>query len=277
MLEENKIDAVNEYGIVYPKVTKVKTTDGVKLNAYMMKPLDFDSTKKYPVVVFGYGGPGSQEIIDRWGVTGKSPNLNQSFLWHNYMLQQGYLIFCIDNRGTGGRGKAFKDLVYGDLGKWAVQDQIEGKNYLASLSYVDSKRIGFWGWSGGGYLALMLMTKGAGNFKAAIAVAPVSDFHLYDDIWTERYMGLPDENREGYKSASALTYANKLKGKLLMIQGTGDDNVHYQNTLQMVNKLEDNAKQFDMMLYPNRNHGIWGGLTRLHLFTKMTDFFLNNL
>ncbi len=276
ILEENKIEAAKEYGIVYPKFIKVKPSDDIELNAYMMKPLDFDSTKKYPVVVFGYGGIGSQSVVDRWG-SGKSSSFSRDLLWHNYLLQHGYLIFCIDNRGTGGRGKSFKDLVYGDLGKWAVHDQIEGKNYLASLSYVDGKRIGFWGWSGGGYLALMLMTKGTGNFKAAIAVAPVSDFRLYDDIWTERYMGLPNENPAGYKSASALTYAQKLKGKLLIIHGTGDDNVHCQNTLQMANELEANAKQFDMMLYPNKNHGIYGGLTQLHLFTKMTDFFLNNL
>ena len=276
MLEENIIEAAKEYGIAYPKFIKVKTSDGTELNAYIIKPLDFDSTKKYPVVVFGYGGPGSQQVVDRWG-SGKSAGFSRDFLWHNYLLQHGYLIFCIDNRGTGGRGKSFKNLVYGDLGKWSVHDQIEGKNYLSSLPFVDGKRIGFWGWSGGGYLALMLMTKGAGNFKAAIAVAPVSDFHLYDDIWTERYMGLPNENAAGYKSASALTYADKLKGKLLMVHGTMDDNVHFQNTLQMVNKLEQNAKQFDLMIYPDKNHGISGGLTRLHLFTKMTDFFLNNL
>jgi dipeptidyl-peptidase-4 len=235
----------------------------------MIKPANFDSSKKYPVLVYGYGGPGSQMVVDRWGST-------RTF-WHQYMTEHGYIVFCVDNRGTGGRGKAFKDLSYLDLGKWSVHDQIEGAKYLANLPYVDASRLGFWGWSGGGYLTCMMMTKGAGYFKAGVAVAPVTDFHLYDAIWTERYMGSPIGNKKGYDSASVLTYADKLKGKLMIIHGTGDDNVHYQNTLQLMQKLIDANKQFDVMFYPNKNHRISGGITQLHLFTKISNYFFNNL
>jgi len=269
VLEENNIHALKNYNMVYPEFLKVKTSDGVELNAYMIKPYNFDPNKKYPVIVYGYGGPGSQMVVDQWG--------GSRTLWHQFMTEHGFIIFCIDNRGTGGRGKAFKDLVYHDLGNWAVHDQIEGAKYLASLPYVDASRLGFWGWSGGGYLTLMMMTKAAGYFKVGVAVAPVSDFHLYDAPWTERYMGLPKDNAEGYKSASVFTYADKLNGKLLMIHGTTDDNVHFQNTLQLVNKFEKDLKQFDFMVYPNRNHRISGGNTQLHLFTKITNYFLDNL
>jgi dipeptidyl-peptidase-4 len=193
------------------------------------------------------------------------------------MSEQGYIIFSMDNRGTGGRGKDFKNLMYGDISKWAVNDHIEGAKFLAKLDFVDSSRIGVWGWSGGGYLALMLLTRGADYFSTGVAVAPVSDLRLYDAIWTERYMGLPDENEEGYRNASTLTYAGLLKGKLLIIHGTGDDNAHYQNTLQAVNEFQAQNKQFDLMLYPNRNHNISGGYTSLHLFTKITEYFLDNL
>ena len=193
------------------------------------------------------------------------------------MAQNGYIIFCVDNRGTGGRGKEFKDLAYGDLSKWAVHDQIEGAKFLSSLPYVDTDRIGFWGWSGGGYLTLMMMTRGTDYFSTGVSVAPVSDFHLYDAIWTERYMGLPDENEDGYKAANVLTYADQLKGKLLIIHGTGDDNVHFQNSIQIINELEAKLKQFDLMIYPNRNHRISGGNTQLHLFTLISNYFLNHL
>ncbi len=222
VLENGKISALKNYNMVYPQFLTFKTTDGTELNAYMMKPVDFDPSKKYPVLVYGYGGPGSQMVVDRWGGT--------RTIWHQYMTEHGYIIFCVDNRGTGGRGKAFKDLAYLDLGKWSVHDQVEGAKYLATLPYVDASRLGFWGWSGGGYLTCMMLTKGADYFKTGIAVAPVTDFRLYDAIWTERYMGLPVDNKKGYDAASVLTYAGKLKGKLMIVHGTGDDNVHYQNT-----------------------------------------------
>ena len=269
VLEKDNIPALANYNMVYPEFIKVKTTDGTELNAYMMKPHNFDPKKKYPVLVYGYGGPGSQLVVDRWG--------GSRTIWHQYMTEQGYIVFCLDNRGTGGRGKAFKNLAYKDLGNWSVHDQIEGAKYLASLPYVDASRLGFWGWSGGGYLTLMMMTKGAGNFKAGVAVAPVTDFRYYDTIWTERYMSTPQDNTAGYNSASVLTYADKLKGKLLIIHGTTDDNVHFQNTLALANKFQEDLKQFDIMVYPNRNHRISGGNTQLHLFTKISDYFLNNL
>ena len=269
MLEENNIEAMNEHHMVFPEFLTFTTTDGTELYGYMMKPHDFDPAKKYPVLVYGYGGPGSQIVLNRWG--------GDRTLWHQYMTEQGYIVFCVDNRGTGGRGKAFKNMAYGDLSQWAVHDQIEGAKYLATLPYVDADRLGFWGWSGGGYLTLMMLTRGADYFKTGVSVAPVSDFRLYDTIWTERYMGLHNENEEGYDAANALNYAGLLEGNLLIVHGTGDDNVHYQNTLQMINELQAQNKQFELMIYPNRNHRISGGNTQLHLFTKISDFLLNNL
>ena len=269
VLEDGEIPALADYNMVYPQFLTFKTTDGTELNAYMMKPADFDPSKKYPVLVYGYGGPGSQMVVDRWG--------GSRNLFHQYMTEHGYIVFCVDNRGTGGRGKVFKDLSFLDLGKWSVHDQIEGAKYLATLPYVNASRLGFWGWSGGGYLTCMMLTKGADYFKTGVAVAPVTDFHLYDAIWTERYMGLKDKNSEGYDSASVLTYADKLQGKLMIVHGTGDDNVHYQNTLQFMQKLIDANKQFDVMFYPNKNHRISGGVTQWHLFTKISNYFFSNL
>ena len=268
-LEKNDIPALKEYDLPKVNFLTVKTSDGVDLNAYMIKPVDFNPAKKYPVLVYGYGGPGSQMVVDRWG--------GRRTLWHQLMTQKGYIVFCLDNRGTGGRGKAFKNLAYGDLSKWEVKDQIEGAKYLQSLPFVDGSRIGFWGWSGGGYLTLMMMMRGADYFSTGVAVAPVSDFHLYDTIWTERYMGLPQENVAGYKAANVLEYVDGLKGHLLIVHGTGDDNVHVQNSMQVINALENRAIQFDLMIYPNRNHRISGGKTQLHLFTHITNYFLEHL
>ncbi len=276
-LEKNEIPVLAEYELPYPEFMTFKTSDGVELNAYMMKPVDFDAARKYPVIVYGYGGPGSQMVLNRWGTGSRPYHFKQRILWQQMMTQKGYVIFCLDNRGTGGRGKAFKDLVYGDLGKWVVNDHIEGARYLQSLPYVDAGRIGFWGWSGGGYLSLMLMMRAADYYQVGISVAPVSDFRFYDTIWTERYMGLPNANQEGYDKASVLKYLEGLKGKLLIIHGTGDDNVHVQNTLHVLNELQQRAIQFDTMLYPNKNHRISGGKTQLHLFTKMAQYFETNL
>ncbi|RMI25798.1 MAG: S9 family peptidase, partial [Calditrichaeota bacterium] len=276
LLEENRIPALEAYRMVYPEFLTFRTSDGVELNAYMMKPADFDPSRKYPVLVFGYGGPGSQMVINRWGSGSRFRHVQRT-LWHQLMTEKGYIVFCVDNRGTGGRGKAFKDLAYGDLSRWAVHDQMEGAKYLASLPYVDASRIGFWGWSGGGYLCCMLMLRAGDYFKTGVAVAPVSDFRNYDTIWTERYMGLLPENEAGYEAANVLKYARGLKGHLLLIHGTGDDNVHPQNTLQLVNELIARNRQFDLMLYPNRNHRIHGGNTQLHLFTLITGYFLEHL
>ncbi len=269
ILNSGRIKALTKHNMVYPQFIKFKTSDGMELNGYFIKPHNFDPNKKYPVLVYGYGGPGSQMVVDRWG--------GYRTYWHQYMTEQGYVIFCVDNRGTGGRGKVFKNLSYGDLSKWSVHDQIEGAKYLATLPYVDKNRIGFWGWSGGGYLTIAMMTRASDYFKTGVAVAPVTDFKLYDAIWTERYMGLAKENVEGYKKANLNNTADGLKGNLLIIHGSGDDNVHYQNTLQFINKCISLNKKVDMFIYPNRAHSISGGNTRLHLFTKITDYFLRNL
>ncbi len=277
MLEANEIPALSEFELVYPEFFNITTSDGAELNCYMFKPADFDPGKKYPVIVYGYGGPGSQMVVNRWGLGNRPYHFQQRVLWHNLMTQKGYLVFTVDNRGTGGRGKAFKDLAYGDLSKWSVHDQVEGAKYLRSLPYVDPSRIGFWGWSGGGYLSLMLMTRAADYFSAGVAVAPVSDFRNYDTIWTERYMGLLRENLAGYEVANANNYAEGLTGRLLIIHGSGDDNVHPQNSLQFAERLIEKNKQFDLMIYPNRNHRIRGGNTYRHLFTLITNFFGENL
>jgi dipeptidyl-peptidase-4 len=269
-LEKNESLPLAQYGLVYPKFITVKASDdGTLLNAWMMRPANFDSTKKYPVIVFCYSGPGSQDVVNRWQ--------GKRYLWHQLMTEKGFIIFCIDSRGTDGRGKKFKNLVYGDLGKWATHDQVEGAKYLASLPYVDASRIGIWGHSGGGYLTGMAMTKGAPYFKAGIARAPVTDFRLYDSIWTERYMGLPKDNEAGYKSTSVVTYVDKLQGKLLLVHGMADDNVHTQNTVQLQEALQAANKQFEVMYYHGRNHRISGGNTDLHLHTLMTNYFLQNL
>ncbi|MCH8169734.1 MAG: S9 family peptidase [Bacteroidetes bacterium] len=269
VLNDGKIPALKKHNMVYAQFVKFKTTDGTELNGYFIKPYNFNPNKKYPVLVYGYGGPGSQVVVERWG--------GYRTYWHQYMTEQGYIIFCVDNRGTGGRGKVFKNLSYGDLSKWSVHDQIEGAKYLAKLPYVNKNRIGFWGWSGGGYLTIAMLTRGADYFKTGVAVAPVTDFKLYDAIWTERYMGLANENIQGYKKANLNNTADGLKGKLLIIHGSGDDNVHYQNTLQFINRCISLNKKIDLFIYPNRAHSISGGNTRLHLFTKITDYFLRNL
>ncbi len=268
-LRENNLPALNNVNMVYPEFSTFTTKDGFRLNYYMIKPHDFDPDKKYPVLVYGYGGPGSQKVINKWDETRQ--------LWHQMMTEKGYIVFCVDNRGTGGQGKALKNLMYKDLSKWSVNDHIEAAKYLTTLSYVDADRIGFWGWSGGGYLCLMLMTRANEYFSTGVSVAPVSDFHLYDAIWTERYMGMPDDNADGYKASSVFTYAENLKGNLLIVHGTGDDNVHYQNTMQIVREFQLKGKQFDLMLYPNKNHRIKGGNTQLHLYTIITNYFLRNL
>lgn len=268
-LIENYPPALKNINMVYPEFSSFKTSDGFELFYYMIKPYNFDANKKYPVIVYGYGGPGSQKVINRWDDTRR--------LWHQLMTEKGYIIFCVDNRGTGGQGKALKNLMYKDLSYWSVNDHIEAAEFLQSLSYVDENRIGFWGWSGGGYLCLMLMTRAADYFSTGISIAPVSDFRYYDAIWTERYMGMSSENEEAYDKSSVITYADGLKGNLLIIHGTADDNVHHQNTLRIVKEFQLKGKMFDMMLYPGKNHSIKGGNTRYHLFKKLTDYFMDKL
>ena len=268
-LRENNLPVLKDYDIIAPQFENFTTSDGTSLNYMITYPKDFDYKKNYPVLVYGYGGPGSQNVINRWR--------GQRQLWHQMMTERGYIIFTMDNRGTGGRGKSFKNLAYKDLGKWVVNDHIEAAKFLATLPYVDSKRIGVWGWSGGGTLTLHLLTRAADYFKSGVSVAANTDFLLYDSIWSERYFGLPQDNAEAYVNSSAKTYAHLLKGNLLLVHGTEDDNVHYQHTMQMAKKLQDEGKQFELMLYPNKNHSISGAGIQKHLYEMMTNFFLRTL
>ncbi len=246
-----------------------KTSEGVELNAWMIKPSNFDKRKKYPVFMYEYGGPGSQQVRDRW--------MGQNYWWFQMLAQKGYIIACVDNRGTGGRGEEFKKMTYLQMGKYETIDQIEGAKYFASLPYVDENRIGIFGWSYGGFLSTLCILKGNDVFKAAIAVAPVTSWRWYDTIYTERFMRTEKENPDGYKDNSPVYFADRLKGNYLLIHGAADDNVHFQNTVEMTNALINNNKQFDTYFYPNRNHGIYGGITRLHLYNKMTSFILEKL
>jgi dipeptidyl-peptidase-4 len=268
-LRENDLPALKEYELGKVTIESLSTSDGINLNYLMIYPDNFDPSKKYPVIVYGYGGPGSQNSIDSWRGTRQ--------LWHRMMAAKGFIIFTMDNRGTGGRGKSFKNLAYKDLGKWVVNDHIEAAKFLARLPYVDAKRIGVWGWSGGGTLTLHLMTRAADYFKSGISIAANTDFLLYDTIWSERYFGLPQDNLEAYINSSAKTYAHLLKGNLLLVHGMEDDNVHYQHTIQMAKKLQELGKQFELMLYPNKNHSISGAETQRHLYELMTNFFLRTL
>ncbi|MFT7591821.1 MAG: dipeptidyl-peptidase-4, partial [bacterium] len=272
MLEDNKAykAKLGEYKMGPIEFKNIDLENGVSLNSYTIKPTDFDSSKKYPLLMFVYGGPGSQQVKDNW-------------LWHNYFWHQmlanehGYIIAVVDNRGTGARGAEFKKMTYLQLGKYETEDQIAAAKYYGNQSFIDSARIGIWGWSYGGYMSSLCLTKGADVFKTAIAVAPVTNWRYYDNIYTERYMRTPQENADGYDDNSPINHVEKLKGNYLLIHGTGDDNVHFQNTAEMVNKMIHQNIPFDSEFYPNKSHGISGGYTRLHLFNRMTDYILENL
>jgi len=258
-----------EYQLSPTEFFSLTTSEGVNLNGYMIKPADFDPNKKYPVFMYVYGGPGSQNVADSW-----SGSRN---MWFNYLAQKGYIIACVDNRGTGARGAEFKKMTYQNLGHYETIDQIEAAKWLAKQSYVDGSRIGIWGWSYGGYMSSLCITKGADTFKMAIAVAPVTNWRFYDSIYTERYLRTPQENAKGYDENSPINFADKLKGKFLLIHGTADDNVHFQNSVMFSEALIQANKSFEQAYYPNKNHGIFGGNTTIQLYTKMTDFILNNL
>ncbi len=248
----------------------IELDSGVRLNSYTIKPSNFDQNKKYPLLMFVYGGPGSQQVKDNW--------LYSNYFWHQMLANQyGYIIACVDNRGTGGRGAEFKKMTYQQLGKFETEDQIASAKYYGAKTYIDSSRIGIWGWSYGAYMSSLCLTKGADVFKTAIAVAPVTNWRYYDNIYTERYMRTPQENAFGYDDNSPINHVEKLTGKYLIIHGTGDDNVHFQNSAEMVKKMISLNIPFDSEYYPNRNHGIFGGNTRLHLFNRMTSFILENL
>lgn len=272
---ENLIDNKNlektlsEYLISKPEFLTFTTTDGITINAMMIKPPDFDPNKKYPVLFYNYSGPGSQIVRNIWG--------GAQYLWHQMLAQEGYIIFMIDNRGTGGRGKAFKNIVYKNLGHWEVNDLVEAVKFLQTLPYVDIERVGIWGWSYGGYISALTILEANEYFKAAVSVAPVTHWKFYDTIYTERYMSTPELNPEGYEKSAVTNKADKLKGKLLLIHGTADDNVHFQNTVVLVDELIKANKQFQVMFYPGKDHGIAGGKTRLQLFTLITNFIKENL
>ncbi len=260
---------IEKFGLMPKEFFNFQTKDNNTLYGYWIKPKEFDATKKYPVLMFVYGGPASQSVKDAWA--------DGQLYYHHYLAQQGYLVACVDNRGTTARGSVFKKATYANLGKYEVQDQIEAANYIGSQNYVDKARIGIWGWSYGGYMSSLCMTVGADVFKTGIAVAPVTTWRLYDSIYTERFLKKPDQNTEGYDRNSPIMHADKLKGSYFLIHGTGDDNVHFQNAVLFQNALIKAGKQFDSFYYPNRNHGIYGGNTRLHLYQMMTNFWKKTL
>ncbi|WP_418636647.1 S9 family peptidase [Winogradskyella sp.] len=245
------------------------SVNGNDLNMWTIKPKDFDANKTYPLFMYQYSGPGSQQVANRWNSTND--------YWYQMLAQQGYIVVCIDGRGTGFKGAAFKKVTQNELGKYEVEDQIEAAKQLGKLDYIDAERIGIWGWSYGGFMSSNALLKGNDVFKMAIAVAPVTSWRFYDTIYTERYMTTPQENPSGYDENSPINHVDKLKGDYLLIHGTGDDNVHVQNTMRMVEALIQADKQFEWMIYPDKNHGIYGGNTRLHLYKKMTDFIHRTL
>ncbi len=242
---------------------------GDQMNAWIMKPKNFDPNKKYPLFMFQYSGPGSQQVSNSWD--------QGNGLWFNHLVQQGYIVACVDGRGTGYKGTDYKKVTYMNLGKYEIEDQIAAAKWFGNQSYIDKSRIGIFGWSFGGYMASLALTKGADVFKTGIAVAPVTNWRYYDSVYTERFMRTPQENPSGYDDNSPTTYANLLKGNLLLIHGTADDNVHFQNAVEFAEALIQNKKQFDFMAYPDKDHGIYGGNTRPQLYRKMTDYLLEKL
>ena len=267
-LKDNQavLDTLENYNISMKEFFTLTTDEDIKLNGWMLKPVDFDINKKYPVLIDQYSGPGSQSVKNKWSCN-----------WYQHLTANGYIIVAVDVRGTGGRGEKFKKITYKQIGKYESDDLIGTAKYLQTLDYINPERIGVWGWSYGGYTTLLAMQKGNGIFKAGISVAPVTDYRFYDSIWTERYNSTPQLNSEGYAENSALLNAADLQGNLLIIHGTADDNVHAQNTYEFVEELVQADIQFEMMLYTNRNHSIYGENTRYHLFRKISDFIFNNL
>ncbi|ALJ05173.1 peptidase S9 [Pseudalgibacter alginicilyticus] len=243
--------------------------NGNDLNMWMIKPADFDSSKQYPLFMTQYSGPGSQYVSNSWNGTND--------YWYQFLAARGYIVICVDGRGTGFKGADFKKVTQKELGKYEVEDQIEAAKQIGNLPYIDAGRIGIWGWSYGGFMSSNCLFKGNDVFSMAIAVAPVTSWRFYDTIYTERYMTTPQENANGYDYNSPINHVDKLKGDFLLLHGSADDNVHVQNTMRLVEALIQADKQFDWAIYPDKNHGIYGGNTRLHLYKKMTEFIINNL
>lgn len=259
-------ETVQQFGFSKKEFFTFKNRDGIELHGWMIKPAKMDPAKKYPVLMHVYGGPGHNTVVDQW---------DRDLAWHQMLAQKGYIVVSVDNRGTEYRGTAFKKATYGKMGELESADQIDAAKYLGSLPFVDSKRIGIQGWSYGGYMSSLCLGVGAQYFKMAIAVAPVGNWRFYDSIYTERYMGLPKDNAKGYDAFSPTHNMNKVEGELLLVHGTADDNVHFQNSVEMVNALIKANVQFEFYMYPDQDHGIGAG--RYHLYTKMTDFILENL
>jgi dipeptidyl-peptidase-4 len=257
------------YNLTPKEFFTFENTNGDELNCWMIKPANYNASKKYPVYVNIYGGPGHNTVMDSFD--------GRNYLWHQLLSQAGYYVISCDPRGTMFRGKEFFHSTYLQLGKNETEDFIDLAKHLKTWEDVDAERIGIQGWSYGGYMASNCITQGADEFSMAIAVAPVTNWKYYDSIYTERFMRTPQENEDGYENNSPINHVEKLKGKYFLIHGSADDNVHYQNTMEMVNALVANNKQFDLFIYPDRNHGIYGGYTRLHLFTMMRDYIFENL
>lgn len=268
VLEDNKNAALALTATKMPKkeFTTVKGADGTLLNAYLMKPTNFNPSQKYPLVMVQYSGPNSQQVLDNYTID-----------WTYYLVEQGYIVACVDGRGTGARGEEFRKQTYMKLGIMESDDQIAAAHELGKLAYVDASRIAIWGWSFGGYNVLMCMGRGNGVFKAGVAIAPVTDWRFYDSVYTERFMRTPQENPTGYRDGSPTTYTDQLQGNLLLMHGTADDNVHFQNSMIYTQALINSDKQFDMFVFPDKNHSIYGGNTRRYLYEKIIKFFNNNL
>ena len=268
VLEDNQElkERLKSFSLPQKEFFRFTTPAGVELNGWILKPSNFDPSKKYPVVMTQYSGPNSQSVTDTWRVG-----------WNEYLAQEGFVVACVDPRGTAARGEEFRKVTYLQLGKYESDDQIEAARYLGTLPFVDSGKIAIWGWSYGGFMVALSMAKGDGVFKAGIAVAPVTSWRFYDTIYTERYMRTPQENPEGYDDNSPLSHAGKIKGRLLLVHGSADDNVHVQNTMEFAEQLVQAGVPFDMAIYTNRNHGIHGGNTTLHLYQRMTDFLKDQL
>ncbi len=271
VLEDNKtmIENLKQYELSGKTFFTFKTDQNNELNGWMIKPNNFDVNKKYPVYLTFYGGPGHNEVVDSWD--------GPDYGFYHVLAQKGYLVVCVDPRGTLFRGEKFKKCTYLQLGKYETEDLIETAKYLGKQSYVEASRIGVQGWSYGGYMTLLCMTKGADYFKAGVAIAPVTNWRYYDNIYTERFMRKPQENAKGYDDNSPINHVNKLKGKLLIVHGSADDNVHVQNTMEISNAFIKQNKPFEMFIYPNKNHGIYGGMTRFHLWNKVLEFMDRNL
>ncbi|KAF2329721.1 S9 family peptidase [Flavobacterium ginsenosidimutans] len=271
VIENNQAlaDKLKGYNLPAKEFFVLKTAKGNELNAWILKPKDFDPSKKYPVLMYQYSGPGSQQVNNDWN--------NSDDYWFVSLTQQGYIVACVDGRGTGFKGADFKKVTQKELGKYEVEDQIDAARVIGSYAYVDPARIGIFGWSFGGFMASNCIFQGNDVFKMAIAVAPVTNWRFYDSVYTERYMQTPQENASGYDQNSPINHVDKLKGKFLLIHGSADDNVHVQNSMQMMEALIQANKQFDSQIYPDKNHGIYGGKTRVQLYNKMTNFIKENL